>query len=159
MNGADLSLDESVWQVVADPLLHLVRNAVDHGIEHRGKVTITAEKLSDELKIRVIDDGRGIDPELIATGRLFESGFSTAPEVSEISGRGVGLDVVKTTVEDTRRIGESRKRTRPGLDLSNTALKIRLPWLTVWDASCATSSRARTRAPLSAATPRRKRLP
>ena len=99
VNGADLSLDESVWQVVADPLLHLVRNAVDHGIEERGKITITAEKLSDKLKIQVTDDGSGIDPDLIASGRLFQPGFSTAREVSEISGRGVGLDVVKTTVE------------------------------------------------------------
>ena len=100
VKGADLSLDESLWQVVADPLLHLVRNAVDHGIEHRGKILITAEKLSDELKIRVTDDGRGIDPELIATGRLFEPGFSTAPKASAISGRGVGLDVVRSTVEE-----------------------------------------------------------
>jgi two-component system, chemotaxis family, sensor kinase CheA len=99
VSGADLSLDESVWQVLADPLLHVVRNAVDHGIEHRGKITITAEKLSDELKIRVTDNGRGIDPELIATGRLFEPGFSTAPELSTISGRGAGLDAVKNTVE------------------------------------------------------------
>ena len=99
VSGADLPVDESVWQVVADPLLHVVRNAVDHGIEHRGKITITAEKLSDELKIRVIDNGRGIDPELIATGRLFEPGFSTAPALSEFSGRGVGLDVVKTAIE------------------------------------------------------------
>ena len=99
VSGADLSLDESVWQVVADPLLHIVRNAVDHGIEHRGKITITAEKLSDELKIRVTDNGRGIDPELIATGRLFEPGFSTAPELSTISGRGAGLDAVKNAVE------------------------------------------------------------
>jgi two-component system chemotaxis sensor kinase CheA len=83
--------------MVAGPLLHLVRNAVDHGIEQRGKITITAEKLLDQLQIRVTDDGRGIDPQTIA--RLFEPGFSTAAEVSEISGRGVGLDVVKTTIE------------------------------------------------------------
>jgi two-component system chemotaxis sensor kinase CheA len=99
VSGADLPLDESVWQVVADPLLHIVRNAVDHGIENRGKIKITAEKLSDELKIRVTDNGRGIDPELIATGRLFEPGFSTAPELSTISGRGTGLHAVKNTVE------------------------------------------------------------
>jgi two-component system chemotaxis sensor kinase CheA len=99
VSGADLSLDESVWQVVADPLLHIVRNAVDHGIEHRGKITITAEKLSDELKIRVTDNGRGIDPELIATGQLFQPGFSNAPELSTISGRGTGLDAAKNTVE------------------------------------------------------------
>ena len=99
VSGTDLSIDESVWHVVGEPVLHLVRNAVDHGIEHRGKITIAAEKVSDHLNIRVTDDGRGIDPELIATGRLFESGFSTAPEASNISGRGVGLDAVKNTVE------------------------------------------------------------
>jgi chemotaxis protein histidine kinase CheA len=97
VNGADLALDESLWQVVADPLLHLVRNAVDHGIEQRGKITITLEKLSDQLIIRVTDNGRGIDPQNI--GRLFEPGFSTASKPSEISGRGIGLDVVKTTIE------------------------------------------------------------
>ena len=100
VSGSDLPLDDSEWQAVADPLLHLVRNAVDHGIEHRGKITITVEKHSDQLNIRVTDDGRGIDPELIATGRLFESGFSTASEVSTISGRGTGLDAVKNTVEE-----------------------------------------------------------
>jgi len=97
VNGADISLDKSFWQLIADPLLHLVRNAVNHGIEHRGKITITAEKLSDQLKISVTDDGRGIDPKLIS--RIFEPDFSTASEVSEIAGRGVGLDIVKTTIE------------------------------------------------------------
>lgn len=99
VSGADISINDSVWQVVADPLLHLVRNAVDHGIEHRGKITITAENVSDQLTIRVTDDGRGIDPEMIATGRLFEPGFSTASEASNISGRGAGLDAVKNTIE------------------------------------------------------------
>jgi two-component system chemotaxis sensor kinase CheA len=120
VSGADLPVDESVWQVVADPLLHVVRNAVDHGIEHRGKITITAEKLSDELKI-------------------FEPGFSTAPEVSSISGRGVGLDAVKTSVEA---LGGSMKiaANRPGLDLRNHCpLQNRVnPWPPSSDASCAT---------------------
>jgi two-component system chemotaxis sensor kinase CheA len=97
VHGADLSVDKSTWQVVADPLLHLVRNAVDHGIEQRGKITISAETLSDQFLIRVSDDGRGIDPQTI--GRLFEPGFTTASEPSAISGRGVGLDVVKSTIE------------------------------------------------------------
>jgi chemotaxis protein histidine kinase CheA len=95
VSGADISLDDAI----ADCLIHLVRNAVHHGIESRGTITIAATNDQDQLKITVTDDGRGIDPELIATGRLFEPGFSTASEVSEISGRGVGLDVVKTTVE------------------------------------------------------------
>jgi two-component system, chemotaxis family, sensor kinase CheA len=98
-DGTDLLIDQMICNVIADPLLHLVRNAVDHGIERRGTITVAAEKISDELRIRVTDDGRGIDPELIATGRLFEPGFSTAREVSNISGRGIGLDVVKTSIE------------------------------------------------------------
>jgi len=93
VNGADLSLDKSVWKLIEDPLLHLVRNAVDHGIEQRGKIIITAQKLPDQVLIRVTDNGRGIDPQNL--GRLFEPGFSTASEVSDLSGRGVGLDVVK----------------------------------------------------------------
>jgi len=85
-------------QLIADPLLHLVRNAVDHGIETRGKVIIEIAQRADQISITVTDDGRGIDPSLI--DKIFEPGFSTAREVSELSGRGVGLDVVKTTVED-----------------------------------------------------------
>jgi two-component system chemotaxis sensor kinase CheA len=95
VSGADISLDNAI----VDCLIHLVRNAVHHGIEARGKITIAATNNEDQLTIKVSDNGRGIDPELIATGQPFEPGFSTASEVSEISGRGVGLDVVKTTVE------------------------------------------------------------
>ena len=87
------SLDKSVCDALADPLMHLVRNAVDHGIETKGHVAIEAT----ETRIRVMDDGRGIDPSAVA--RMFEPGFSTAPEVTTFSGRGVGLDAVKTAVE------------------------------------------------------------
>ena len=83
--------------LIADPLLHLVRNAVDHGIETRGIVIIEIEQHNDDISITVTDDGRGIDPSLIE--KIFEPGFSTAGEVSTISGRGVGLDVVKTSIE------------------------------------------------------------
>jgi chemotaxis protein histidine kinase CheA len=100
LRGEDLILEESLCNVIANPLMHLVRNAVDHGIEHEGRITIEAIQDAGELKIKVTDDGRGIDRETIAAGRLFEPGFSTASEVSEISGRGVGLDVVKTAVEE-----------------------------------------------------------
>ena len=97
LRGEDLTLEESLCTVVADPLLHLVRNAVGHGIERAGTITIEATQDLGVIKIRVTDDGRGIDPETIA--KLFQPGFSTTSEVSEISGRGVGLDVVKTTIE------------------------------------------------------------
>jgi chemotaxis protein histidine kinase CheA len=84
-------------QRIADPLLHLVRNAVDHGIETRGKVLIEISRRDDQISVTVTDDGRGIDPTLI--DKIFEPGFSTTTEVSNISGRGIGLDVVKTTIE------------------------------------------------------------
>lgn len=85
-------------QQIAGSLLHLVRNAVDHGIETRGNVIIEIAQRDDQISITVTDDGRGIDPSLME--KIFEPGFSTAREVSELSGRGVGLDVVKTTVEE-----------------------------------------------------------
>lgn len=84
--------------LIADALLHLVRNAVDHGIETSGRVTIEIKQHNDVVSITVSDDGRGIDPSLL--DQIFDPGFSTAREVSTISGRGVGLDVVKTSIED-----------------------------------------------------------
>ena len=89
--GSDQGLD----QTLCDPVIHLVRNAVDHGIETRGRVIIEIARHDDRITITVTDDGRGIDPSLIE--KIFQPGFSTAAEVSNISGRGVGLDVVKTT--------------------------------------------------------------
>ena len=98
LHGEDLILEESLCNTIADPLLHLVRNAVDHGIEDKGKITIEASREDDQIKIKVTDNGRGIDPETL--GKLFQPGFSTAEDVSEISGRGVGLDAVKSTIEE-----------------------------------------------------------
>ena len=95
VRGTEIPLDDAI----ADCLIHLVRNAVHHGIESRGTITIAATNDEAQLKITVTDDGRGIDPQTIASGILFNPGYSTASELSEISGRGVGLDVVKTTVE------------------------------------------------------------
>ena len=95
VSGAGFPLDDAI----ADCLIHLVRNAVHHGIESRGTITIAATNDQDQLTIKVSDDGRGIDPQTLASGVLFQPGYSTASEVSEISGRGFGLDVVKTTVE------------------------------------------------------------
>ena len=101
-------LTPALCQIVAAPLIHLVRNAVDHGIEtsderiklgksFRGKIIIEALRLDGQTRITVTDDGRGIDPESIE--KIFHPGFSTANDVSEISGRGVGLDAVKTEIE------------------------------------------------------------
>jgi len=93
----ELLLEKSVADVLADALLHLVRNAVDHGIESRGRVTLATQTTGGTTRFFVTDNGRGIDAAHLP--RLFEPGFSTASEVSEMSGRGVGLDAVKTAVE------------------------------------------------------------
>lgn len=120
LSGEDLMLEESLCNTIADPLIHLIRNAVGHGIEHEGKITIEAARGASEVKIKVTDDGRGIDPETI--GRLFQPGFSTASEVSELSGRGVGLDVVKTSIEEAG--GSVKINSQPG---KGSAFELTLP--------------------------------
>jgi two-component system chemotaxis sensor kinase CheA len=131
VRGEDTELDRGVLQQLADPLLHLVRNAVDHGIESPedrralGKpesavVRFHAMQLGSEVIITVTDDGKGIDVDRVraqaerlgsdASGLsdeealylVFRSGLSTASFVSDISGRGVGLDVVRANVEAVR---------------------------------------------------------
>src|SRR6185503_19139240 len=128
--GHSLKIDKSLSDAIADPLIHLVRNAVDHGIEtaderskvgkgRRGTISIEAKASQGQTRIRVTDDGRGIEPELVrVAGRrlgvltddrqidmekslrlIFRSGFSTAATISETSGRGVGLDVVENSIE------------------------------------------------------------
>jgi len=94
VRGEDLLLDKTL----VAPLVHLVRNAVDHGIESSGKIMIEVTTHDGETKITVTDDGRGIEPALI--DQIFSPGFSTADEISELSGRGVGLDAVKTAIEE-----------------------------------------------------------
>lgn len=130
IEGEDTQADKTVIENLFEPLLHLVRNALDHGIEAdrtaAGKtatatLTLAARQDNDQVVIRVEDDGRGIDPALMrrkavekglidadASARLgddeavrliFAAGFSTAAEVTDVSGRGVGMDAVRTTVE------------------------------------------------------------
>ncbi len=153
--GEDVELDKTVVEEMADPLLHILRNAVDHGIEapnirrtfgkpERGQIRMLAYQESTQIVIEVRDDGGGLDVERIrakvvgqglaseaeasvmADDELFQfifaPGFSTAREVSEISGRGVGMDVVKTTV--TRLKGTVTVQSVPG---RGTAFIIRLP--------------------------------
>jgi len=105
---------------LAFPFIHLIRNAVDHGIEKRGKVTIEIASHDDLVLLTVTDDGRGIDPSLIS--RIFEPGFSTAGKISESSGRGVGLDAVKTSVEELG--GTVNVRSAPG---QGTSFELTLP--------------------------------
>lgn len=132
MVGGDTELDRSLLEAVKDPLTHLVRNAVDHGIEDpatrvaagkpaRGTVTLRAYHASGQVVVEISDDGAGIDPVKIGQAAvrkglrsadeiaamtpneilelLFLSGFSTAAKVTNVSGRGVGMDVVRTKVE------------------------------------------------------------
>jgi two-component system, chemotaxis family, sensor kinase CheA len=107
----NVSLDSARCEALSDPLMHLVRNAVDHGIEDRGgTIVIEVVKVSGETRITVADDGRGIAPEQLES--IFQPGFSTAANVSEISGRGVGLDVVATRVKELG--GLIRVESHPG---------------------------------------------
>jgi two-component system chemotaxis sensor kinase CheA len=131
--GADTELDRNLVEALADPLVHLVRNAIDHGIEapaarraagksEQGTVRLSAQQEGDHVSIEVSDDGAGIDPEKIrrsavnkglidpdAAARLtsdeclnliFMAGFSTRSEVSDLSGRGVGMDVVQSKIRE-----------------------------------------------------------
>jgi two-component system chemotaxis sensor kinase CheA len=128
--GEDTELDKTVIEKIGDPLTHLIRNAVDHGIEAdedrqaagkpvTGRVRIEAYQQSGNVYIEIADDGRGLDrekivakamqngrvaPEQVLTDEevhalIFQPGFSTAAKVTEVSGRGVGMDVVKRNVE------------------------------------------------------------
>ena len=132
MIGGDTELDRSLLEAIKDPLTHMVRNAVDHGVElpevrqaagkdPKGTVTLKAYHAGGQVVVDIIDDGAGIDPVVVANkaldkglvtqqqlgemsdkeifNLLFLPGFSTAKTVSNISGRGVGTDVVKTSVE------------------------------------------------------------
>ncbi|UCE91444.1 MAG: chemotaxis protein CheA [Methanobacteriota archaeon] len=133
VDGGSIELDRTVIDLISDPIMHILRNCVDHGIETeserrrtgkraRGLIRIVASKQQDHVLIEISDDGAGIDYEAIkakavASGLttrdeadsalardllqlLFRPGFSTRDEVSKLSGRGVGLDVVKRNVED-----------------------------------------------------------
>ncbi len=151
VEGAELELDRSILDRLYDPLVHVVRNAVDHGIEspeereaagkpQTGHLTISAQREGDSIRIAVADDGGGIDLEAVrakavASGWIhpglaedlpahelvefvFRPGLSTASEVSEISGRGVGMDAVRATVESLG--GSVRLHTEPGAGTTTT---------------------------------------
>ena len=116
IKGDELLLDKPFADALADALLHLVRNAVDHGIETHGTVLI---EVSDE-EVSVTDDGRGIAPEDLP--RIFQPGFSTAKEITELSGRGVGLDAVQSAVNELG--GSLRVSSEPG---EGSSFKVRMP--------------------------------
>lgn len=151
LEGEDVEVDTTVIEQLKDPITHMIRNAVDHGFESAdvrlahgknavGTIRITALHQSGGMLFRINDDGRGlneaviaertralgIDPERLSRQELWSMtlrpGFSTASEVSDISGRGVGMDVVRRNVESLR--GTLSIDSQPG---SGTTIDIRLP--------------------------------
>lgn len=132
LTGGETELDRSVIEVIGDPLLHILRNSIDHGIEVpedrtkagkpvSGNVTVSARHQENHIVIEIVDDGRGIDhirvrDKAVQSGFvtkesaermsekeclqfIFTSGLSTAAEVSEVSGRGVGMDIVRSNIQ------------------------------------------------------------
>jgi two-component system chemotaxis sensor kinase CheA len=151
--GGDAELDKSMVEKIADPLMHLVRNSLDHGLEppqerlaagkpSAGTLILSAQHETGAILIRIEDDGRGINRErvlqrawnrgLVEQGvvpsddtinmLIFEPGFSTAEQVTNLSGRGVGMDVVRRNIEALR--GSLRLTSVPGRGLQ---VDIRLP--------------------------------
>lgn len=122
LNGTDVGIDRVILEEITDPLVHLVRNAVDHGIEAEGVVTVSAGREKDLILIEVADNGKGMDPQMLrqkavdngvinqaqahsmsdrdALMLVCRPGFSTAQEVTETSGRGVGMDVVRAAIRN-----------------------------------------------------------
>lgn len=139
LHGEETDLDKNLVEALADPLVHLVRNAVDHGVEtpeirlasgksREGKVILSAQQEGDHILLVIQDDGAGIDPEVLrrkvvekglmdveSASRLdnrgcfnlvFLPGFSTKSQISDVSGRGVGMDVVKTRISQLNGVVE-----------------------------------------------------
>jgi two-component system chemotaxis sensor kinase CheA len=155
LSGEDTELDRTMIEELSDPLVHLVRNAVDHGMEppaerraagkpEKGTVVLSAQQSGDRIIIQICDDGRGIhaevlrrkaiekgllDPETVhgmddrqALQLVFLPGFSTKEEISSVSGRGVGMDVVKTNIQKLN--GRIDISSTPG---AGTTISISLP--------------------------------
>jgi two-component system chemotaxis sensor kinase CheA len=155
MRGEDTELDKTMVELISDPLVHLVRNSLDHGIEppeireaagkqRVGTIVLAASQEGDQIVIRVEDDGAGLDPERVvrkaiekglvtaerartlSTKEIFDfiflPGFSTAEKVSDISGRGVGMDVVRSNLKKLNGTIGLDSRTGAG-----TTVLLRLP--------------------------------
>jgi two-component system chemotaxis sensor kinase CheA len=132
ISGEETELDKSVVEEIGDPLIHMIRNSVDHGVEHpdvrrkkgkpdKGTVNLSAYHEGNHIVVEIKDDGAGMDAEVLkmkavekgvitadeaknmdpeaAYGLVFKPGFSTAAKITDVSGRGVGMDVVKTNIE------------------------------------------------------------
>ncbi len=153
LSGEDTELDRNIVEELADPLMHMVRNAVDHGIEtpqeraragkpETARVTLKAGHQAGHIVILVSDDGRGLDQEKILRkarerglvaentqlseseifGLIFQPGFSTAEKITDVSGRGVGMDVVRKHIQKLR--GRIEISSRPG---QGTTFELKLP--------------------------------
>jgi two-component system chemotaxis sensor kinase CheA len=153
ISGEQAELDKTLVEQIGDPLIHLIRNSCDHGIElpevriqkdkdPTGKVSLSAYQEGNQIVIKIEDDGKGIDPTVIRKkaiekgliseeeqlserdilNLIFEPGFSTAEQVTNLSGRGVGMDVVKKQIQKLK--GMIELESKPGRGTSTT---IRLP--------------------------------
>lgn len=155
MEGRETELDKTIIEAIKDPLMHIVRNSVDHGIEAapdrmakgkpaEGRLLLRAFHEGGQVNIEISDDGRGLDPEQLkqkavekglisadqaarlsdreALNLIFVAGFSTAAAVTNISGRGVGMDVVKTNIEKIGGVVDLQSTLGAG-----TTLKIKIP--------------------------------
>jgi two-component system chemotaxis sensor kinase CheA len=155
LEGEETAADKNIIEALADPLIHIVRNSLDHGLETpevrvasgkpaTGTLTIRALQESDRVLIEIIDDGKGIDPALMkrkayekgvideatlerisdqdAVNLIFAAGFSTAETISDLSGRGVGMDVVRSAVQKVN--GTVRVESVVG---KGTSVRISLP--------------------------------
>jgi two-component system chemotaxis sensor kinase CheA len=153
LSGTETELDKNVIEQISDPLKHLIRNSVDHGIEfpdvrekagkpREGKIYLSAYQQEGNIIVEISDDGNGIDREavirkaiekdLVKEGEelsekdvfqlMFKAGFSTAEKITEVSGRGVGLDVVKQNIDELR--GSIDITSSPG---KGSSFRIKLP--------------------------------
>jgi len=155
IRGKDTELDKTMVELISDPLVHLVRNSLDHGIEapeiraqagksRRGTLSLEAQQEGDQILISIDDDGAGIDPQRVARKAvekglvtperlrllsprevldfIFLPGFSTAEKTTDLSGRGVGMDVVRSNLK--RLNGSIELDSRPG---QGTTVRLRLP--------------------------------
>ncbi len=153
--GEDTELDKSIVEEIGDPLVHIIRNSCDHGIENpeerlakgkpeEGTISLKAYNEGNQIVIQIDDDGKGLDPEMLkqkayekglitekevetmsdkeAFTLIFRPGFSTAASVTSVSGRGVGMDVVKTNIEKLNGIIDIDSEINVG-----TSIKLKIP--------------------------------
>ncbi|MDQ1340830.1 MAG: two-component system, chemotaxis family, sensor kinase CheA, partial [Campylobacterota bacterium] len=155
ISGEETELDKSIVEVIGDPLVHIIRNSADHGIEmpeiraangkpEQGMINLKAYNEGNTIVIQIEDDGKGLDPEMLkskaleknvisereadimsekeAYSLIFKPGFSTAAKVTNVSGRGVGMDVVKTNIEKLNGIIDVDSEVGKG-----TIIKLKIP--------------------------------